>query len=242
MSSAAAGPQIDPQPLEPGPPSARTRWIDLSLVLLVGFAEAILFAIYRLLYPSNSTSPVPSSVIGIIDLLLQDGIAFLMLAYVLSRQKRGPGSIGIGFRWSDPFKGVGLWILGVIVVMAFRYVIKSIDYALGIAPDSRSVTHAGWKERSITDLLNDISSPIVEEVLVRGYLMTEMIQLGKPLGAAIMASVVFQTSYHLYYGWGTAISLSGFFLVLAVYFANSKRLAPVICAHLFWDLIAYFIH
>jgi membrane protease YdiL (CAAX protease family) len=182
------------------------------------------------------------SVFGAVDGLLQDGIAFLLLAYVFARQKRGAKSIGVEFRWSDPFKGFGLFILGAIVLKAFKYLVKSTDAALGISPDNRSVMHAGWKEHSITDLLGDISSPIFEEVLVRGYLMTEMLQLGKPQGAAIVASVVLQASYHLYYGWGTAIALSGFFLVLAVYFANSRRLTPVIYAHLSWDLIAYFSH
>lgn len=243
MSSTGIGPQIEPQPLpEPGQPSARARWIDLGLVLLVGFAETILYAIYRLIYPYHATSPTPASVFGTVDLLLQDGIVFLLLAYVFARQRRGASSIGIGFRLSDPFKGFGLWLLGLIMVAAFHYLVKSFDSVFGIIPDSRSVMHAGWNEHAITDLLGDISSPIFEEVLVRGYLMTEMMQLGKPQGAAIIASVVLQTSYHLYYGWGEAIALSGFFVVLAVYFANSRRLTPVICAHLIWDLIAYFIH
>lgn len=166
----------------------------------------------------------------------------MALAYVLSRQRRSLKSIGITFRWSDPFKAVGLMIVGVAIVGGLHSLVRYIDQAFGIVPDTRTVSHAGWGQRSITALIHDISSPIFEEVLVRGYLMTEILELGKPSGLAITLSVALQTSYHVYYGLGTAVSLSGVFLVFAAYFSQSRRLMPVILAHLFWDLMAYFIH
>jgi membrane protease YdiL (CAAX protease family) len=81
-----------------------------------------------------------------------------------------------------------------------------------------------------------ISAGIFEETLVRGYLMTEMIALGKPVWLATIASIVLQTSYHVYYGFAGALSISGLFIVFAVYFAFSRRLGPVILAHSCWDV------
>jgi membrane protease YdiL (CAAX protease family) len=242
-STPGIGPQLDPQPLqEPVQPSARTRWIDLGLVLLVSFWESILFAVYALLHPQYYTSPSDGSAIGLTYLLLHESIGIVVLAYVLSRQRRSMQSIGISLRWSDPFKAIGLMIVSTAIVGGLHSFVRYVDQAFGIVPDTRTVPQAAWKQHSITGFIHGISSPIFEEVLVRGYLMTEIIELGKPSGWAIAASVILQTSYHVYYGLGTAISLSGIFLVFAAYFSKSRRLMPVLLAHLFWDQIAYFIH
>jgi len=89
-----------------------------------------------------------------------------------------------------------------------------------------------------------ILAGIFEETLVRGYLMTEMIALGKPVWLAAIASIALQTSYHLYYGFAGALSISSVFIVFAIYFAFSRRLFPVILAHAFLDIFAmlYRVH
>src|SRR5689334_2385624 len=110
MSSApGAGPQVDLQPrLEPVQPSARTRWIDLGLVLLIAFADPIVIAVFALFHPEYVASPTRYPGLSVAYLILRHGTAFLALWYVLSRQRRGIRSIGIDFRLSDPFKGAGL--------------------------------------------------------------------------------------------------------------------------------------
>ena len=240
MSSAGIGPQIDLQPLEPGAPSARTRWIDLGLVLLIAFADPIVIAVFALFHPEYVASPTRYPGLSVAYLILRHGTAFLALWYVLSRQRRGIRSIGIDFRLSDPFKGIGLMILALILVAGLHFLVTSLDHVFGIVPDTRLVADKGWKDRSFAELFHNVSSPIFEEVLVRGYLMTEMIELGKPVALAIAASVILQTSYHVYYGLGRAVALSGVFIVFAAYFAKSRRLMPVILAHLSWDVILYF--
>ena len=242
MSSApGAGPQIDLQPLpEPVQPSARTRWVALGLILLIGLADPIVTAIFALFHPEYVASPTRYPGFSVTYLLVRHGTAFLALAYVFSQQRRSIRSIGLGFRHTDPFDGFWLMILAGIMLLVLHFVIISIDHAFGITPDTRFVANQGWKDRSFAELFHSISSPIFEEVLVRGYLMTEMIELGKPVALAIAASVILQTSYHVYYGLGRAVALSGVFIVFAVYFAKSRRLTPVILAHLLWDVILYF--
>jgi membrane protease YdiL (CAAX protease family) len=243
MSSAGTQPTIEQLPGDPQlTPSPRTRWIDLGLVLVVSFAEPILIAVYALFNPAYVALPSPRPGLSIVYMLLRYGTAFLALAYVFSRQRRNLRSIGVGFRWSDPLKGFGLMVLAAIVVAILHSAVRSFDHAFGIIPDARQVAADGWKERSVSDFIHDLSAPIFEEVLVRGYFMTEMIELGKPVALAIIASVILQASYHVYYGLGKAVALSGVFIVFAVYFANSRRLMPVLLAHLFWDLTLYFSH
>jgi membrane protease YdiL (CAAX protease family) len=90
-------------------------------------------------------------------------------------------------------------------------------------------------------LLYMVAAPIYEETLVRGYLMTELIGLSCPLWLATVASFVVQGAYHLYYGVAGALTASVGFAVLAVYFARSRRLMPIILAHFMWDLSATYV-
>jgi membrane protease YdiL (CAAX protease family) len=79
-------------------------------------------------------------------------------------------------------------------------------------------------------------NPFFEELVVRAYLMTEVTALTGSTIWAVILSVVVQFSYHLYYGWAGAISLSFQFLVFALYYAHSRRALPVVLAHGFFDV------
>jgi membrane protease YdiL (CAAX protease family) len=81
-------------------------------------------------------------------------------------------------------------------------------------------------------------NPFFEELIVRAYLMTEVIELTGSSTLAVALSVFVQFSYHLYYGWGGAISLAFFFLALALYYVRSRRALPVIIAHGLLDIYA----
>ncbi len=74
-------------------------------------------------------------------------------------------------------------------------------------------------------------NPFFEELIVRAYLMTEVMELTGSSTLAVVLSVFVQFAYHLYYGWSGAISLAFFFLALALYYVRSRRALPVIIAH-----------
>lgn len=79
-------------------------------------------------------------------------------------------------------------------------------------------------------------NPFFEELIVRAYLMTEIIELTGSSALAVVLSVVVQFSYHLYYGWTGAASLCFQFLTFALYYARSRRALPIIMAHGFFDV------
>lgn len=81
-------------------------------------------------------------------------------------------------------------------------------------------------------------NPFFEEILVRGYLMTEIIELRSSVVLAVLASLILQTSYHLHYGIAGALSLGTGLALFALYYTKFRRLMPVIVAHLLWDLTA----
>jgi membrane protease YdiL (CAAX protease family) len=81
-------------------------------------------------------------------------------------------------------------------------------------------------------------NPLFEELIVRAYRMTEVIELTGCSTLAVALSVGVQFSYQLYYGWVGATSLSFLFLLFALYDARSRRAPPVIVAHGFFDVYA----
>jgi membrane protease YdiL (CAAX protease family) len=82
-------------------------------------------------------------------------------------------------------------------------------------------------------------NPFFEELIVRAYLMTEVADLTGSSALAVAASVLFQWSYHLYYGWAGATSMAFMFLALSLYYARSRHALPIIVAHAFFDIYAF---
>jgi len=80
-------------------------------------------------------------------------------------------------------------------------------------------------------------NPFFEELIVRAYLMTEVLDLTGSATLAVFLSVGIQTSYHLYYGWERALSLSFGFLILALYYLRKRQAFPLITAHAVNDVL-----
>ena len=86
-------------------------------------------------------------------------------------------------------------------------------------------------------VLFGLLNPFFEELIVRGYLMTQLRQLGNNLVIVIATSVLLQISYHFYQGAWAALSHIGEFLVLSIYFAMTKRIVAPILVHLLFDML-----
>lgn len=69
--------------------------------------------------------------------------------------------------------------------------------------------------------------------------MTEIRELTGSVILAGAASVVLQTSYHLYYGWATALALGIQFVAFVGYFAIWRRALPLAVAHGLFDLFGF---
>jgi membrane protease YdiL (CAAX protease family) len=214
----------------------RRRWFELFLVLFVSCGTPLLRSLY-LLVKGPDALPQMSEMRWVGGLLEEVG-GLLLLAYVLSR--RGRSFKDIGLRWSFSDVGVGLlvagvsfasYVLGALVVHVIHYAIYG---SLATGPTGATFfSHPGLWAVPFT-LLN----PFFEELIVRAYLMTEVAELTGSSALAVAASVLFQSSYHLYYGWAGATSIAFMFLALSVYYARSRRALPIIVAHAVFDIYA----
>ena len=205
--------------------------------MLVAFSGSILNSIYILKgLPGSSGTQLttPRLILG----MVQEVTSLLLLAYVLSRTARRLRNIGLHWSLRDAVLGIPIAVASYLSYAITYYVIYYIDYSIYGAPihqipNAQIFGHMGYAAIPFV-LLN----PFFEELIVRAYLMTELIDLTRSPALAVAASVVLQFSYHLYYGWATALSLAFQFLIFALFFTTSRRALPIITAHAIFDLYA----
>lgn len=230
---------IDLSPIDASGAENRKRWVDLGLVLLISFFPSIFAATVAWLSPASDA--VAWSVPRFLSGIMREVTCLILLLYVLSRQHRSLSSIGFRPRRRDPFIALGLAIAAFFLsAIQTGIIARGTILLFGRPADMRHPDMTGGAPLILL-LTYGIMAGIFEETLVRGYLMTELIALGKPVWLATIISITLQTSYHVYYGLAGALSISSIFIVFAIYFAFSRRLLPVILAHACWDVFAVMI-
>ena len=207
----------------------RQRWFEVCLVLKVACGGAFFNALDILKNGPSAASQMTNArwSFGII----QEVTALFLLGYVLSRRGLRFKYLGLGYSLRDI--GVGLlvtgisliaYLLGSTVVQLFHY---ELYCSFAVGPTGSTF----FRHPSAMAVPFCLVNPFFEELIVRAYLMTEVLELtGSPI-LAVALSVAVQSSYHLYYGWTGALSLSFQFLVFAFYYVRSRRALPVIVAH-----------
>jgi membrane protease YdiL (CAAX protease family) len=84
--------------------------------------------------------------------------------------------------------------------------------------------------------LNAAEAALLEEVIVLGYLITRLEQVGWSTVAAVAASALLRGSYHLYQGWGGFLGNLAMGLVFGILFVRWRRTWPFVIAHLVLDV------
>jgi membrane protease YdiL (CAAX protease family) len=210
----------------------RRRWLEVALVLIIAFGNSLLYSLFSL---RNGAPHDPSvSSVKYAALIVQQASTLLLLGYVLSR--RGLSFRSIGLRWAPLDVGVGT-ILAITsyVVYGFGYAFIGTFHHAMLGADATARNVFGHPP-VVFAIANCLLNPFFEELIVRAYLMTEVVELTGSTLSAVILSVLVQFSYHLYYGWAGAISLSFQFLIYALYFAHWRRAVPIIIAHGFFDV------
>lgn len=229
----SAGTPPPPRPAQY--PTNAHRWTDLGLVLLVGFGYSIAGSVYV----AFVHQPSVYSNLRVLAGIFQELTALALFGVLFNRQGRKLRTLGLDFRWTDIPKGLGL-VIGCFTVMGIaNFGIGILWSLIGHNTPHFNDTSSRFTATSIWLLFPFLLlNPFFEEILVRGYLMTELIELRYSVAAAAFVSLALQTSYHLYYGLFGALVVGSGLSVLALYYALSRRVTPVIVAHVLWDLTA----
>jgi membrane protease YdiL (CAAX protease family) len=201
------------------PGSRRLRLFELALVVGVGFMQSTITALYVWW-----VAEAPSSGGGVfsnVSHIVSSTLAIALLAYVLFRRGQSLKSIGLVFRRTDILWGLAILVFDKLMASAVSRAVSGFA-----TPKGYPVGDSG-----LLRWLSVIPGAAKEELIVRAFLMTEVAGLTGSWGIAVIASVGFQSLYHLYLGTPDALLTAGSFFVSAVYYANTRRITPVILAH-----------
>jgi membrane protease YdiL (CAAX protease family) len=214
----------------------RLRYFELCLVLLVALATPLLSSAYVLARGPSSAGQTSS--FRWISGFVREILALALLGYVLGR--RGRRIRDLGLRWSVRDCGVGLLVMVVayIAYMAGGMLLQAIHYGVAGNFATWNSSRIFFAHPGLLAVPYVLVTPFFEELIVRAYLMTEILELTGSTALAIGVSVLTQAAYHLYYGWIGAAALAFMFLVFALYYARYRRALPVIFAHGVYDLLA----
>lgn len=210
------------------PDSRRLRILELALVVGVAFLIPTVYALHD--WWTGEAAPPEDGLSHFVG-LVEAGLSISLLAYVLHRQGRSLRSIGLTARASDIPWALSIFFFAWLLESSVISIVANFPFP---EPKEIPLAAGGWLA-----FLAVIPAAAEEELIVRAFLMTEVAALSGSMAVAVFASVGFQTCYHLYYGAPSALMLAGGFFVSAVFYANTRRITPVILAHAlsnFWVL------
>ena len=242
-------------PVLPGwarPPAGRGAvHAEILLVLGLSLGQSAVYAIVSLtakltadqrlgdqtVAMNTSASPRPW-----LDLTYQLlGIAFalvpVLLAVHLLRRDHPTLSLGVDRRTplQDLARGAALAALIGLPGLALVYVAGLLGINANLVP--AALPDLWWAVPVL--ILAAAESAILEEVIVVGYLMTRLRDLAYRTPVIIAVSAVLRGSYHLYQGFGAFLGNAVMGVVFALFFLRTKRVLPLILAHLLLDVFAF---
>ena len=192
----------------------------LALVLWVSFTLPVIGSTFYLFNnPSSSTTPTRQTY-RLITALVAEVTSLLVLWYVVDKQGKTKTDIGLNFHFLDIFRGLGLFVVAVvasyIAYIPFQYIYRAYSGNFAAVKSLHSMFGFGISFLSVSFIC---LNPFFEEIIVRGYAMTEVISVGGSPALAIVISVAIQISYHLYQGLARVLLLAVVFSIYAIYFA-----------------------
>jgi membrane protease YdiL (CAAX protease family) len=240
-----------PEPVT-GEPERRAIKIELLIVFTVTLglsgARSLLSLIDSLLGPEPLSQQhvalnVPQAATSLIDLLAQLLSALQLFAwgalgaYLLVRGGIRLSSIGLDRvrPARDVWWGAGLAALIGIPGLALYFASWKLGFSLAVEP---SILDSTWW-RPIALVLSAAGNAVAEEVLVVGYLLTRLRQLGMRENTGLLGSAVLRGSYHLYQGFGGFVGNLIMGLVFGRVWQRSNRLWPLIVAHTLLDVASF---
>jgi len=170
---------------------------------------------------------------GVIQLLAWGALG----GYLLWRSGIAPRSLGLDRRSAGRDAGLGIGLAAVIggPGLGLYFLAHAAGLNLTVLPSTLADTW--WRVPVL--VASAAANALAEELLVVGYLITRLRQLGSGAGGAMLASAALRGSYHLYQGFGGFAGNLVMGLVFARLWQRTNRLWPLVTAHALIDIVAF---
>lgn len=179
----------------------------------------------------------------LLDLFLQltsiaIGLApVLLVFYLLGRSGEGPSDLGLDATQPgrDLLRGAILAALIGGTGLGLYLAAYKLGFALNVVAEDLP---AVWWRIPVL-VLAAAHNGILEEIVVLGYLLNRLDQLGMRPSRAIALSAVLRGSYHLYQGFGGFIGNAAMGVIFGILYKRWGRVTPMIIAHTLIDTGAF---
>ncbi|CAN5149164.1 CPBP family intramembrane metalloprotease [soil metagenome] len=240
---------------QPAPASTTDRrrigaeiWIVLGLSLGASAVYAVVSLIAKLtagpLREQTATLNASRSPREYLDLSYQllgigFGVVPVMLALYLlwTPARTARARIGLDLRLPGGDLAYGVVLAAVIGVpgIALYLIGRWLGMTATVVP---SGLDAYWWTVPVL-ILSAVQNSLLEEVVVVGYLMTRLRELGWTVGATILTSSLVRGSYHLYQGLGPGLANAVMGVIFGYWYHRTGRVMPLVVAHTILDIVAF---
>lgn len=226
---------------------------EIVVVFAVSLGANALFALINLIGSLTAPKALSSQqavLVGpiapgrpLLDLTLQLASILTTLApvalvfYLLAREGEGPATLGL-----DATRPAGDTARGAVLAaviggsgLALYIAAFHLGASLNVVPETLPDT---WYRIPVL-VLDAAQNGILEEVLVLGYLLRRLDQLGWTPGKAIALAAVVRGSYHLYQGFGGFVGNAILGVIFGMLYRRWGRITPMVIAHTLIDTGAF---
>jgi membrane protease YdiL (CAAX protease family) len=237
-----------------GRPLDRTRvGLEILIVLGLSLGQSAIYSLLRIIERQTRNVPLAQQTSTLnasatpdrpwLDLTYQlVGIAFalvpaLLALYLLTRDGIPASAIGVDRRRPGGDLARGALLAAVVGVPGL--LLYLVAYQLGISATivPSGLPDAWWRIPVL--VLSAAMNATLEEVVVVGYLITRLRQLGRGPWWALGISAVLRGAYHLYQGFGAFVGNGIMGLLFGWFFLRTRRVMPLIVAHTLLDVVAF---
>jgi membrane protease YdiL (CAAX protease family) len=222
------------------PGERRAIVIEIVIVLAVTLGLSGLRSLLSLLDSLLRPKPLSDQLLDLLRQLTSAAQLFAWGAlglYLLWRAGLGPRKIGLDRDrlGRDALGGAGLAALIGIPGLGLYFIAVAVGANLNVLPSTLGDTW--WRPIVLT--IAAAANAWAEEVLVVGYLITRLRQLGWRENRSLVAAAALRGSYHLYQGFGGFVGNFAMGLVFGRVWQRTNRLWPLVIAHTLLDVIAF---
>jgi membrane protease YdiL (CAAX protease family) len=233
------------------PPARLIRW-EIFAVFAVSLGASGLNALLDLigsLIAPRSLASQQALLVGQLavndwlDLVLQlAGIAealmpVVLVLYLLARSGEPPSVIGLDAAEPAADGRRGAVLAALIGGAGLGLYLTAFHLGLSLRVVPESLPPVWWRIPVL--VLSAAHDGLLEEILVVGYLLRRLDQLGWSPWKAIVCSAVLRGSYHLYQGFGAFVGNAAMGVIFGILYRRWGRVMPLIIAHTLIDTGAF---
>lgn len=169
--------------------------------------------------------------------IAEDLAPVALVLYLMARSGEPPSVIGLDT--TEPGRDTmrGAVLAAVIGGAGLALYLAAFHLGMSLTVVPESLPAVWWRIPVL--ILSAAHDGIVEEILVIGYLLRRLDQLGWTPWKAIVASAILRGCYHLYQGFGAFIGNAAMGVIFGILYRRWGRVTPLIIAHTLIDAVAF---